>query len=229
VNKPTAVFDDQMLEQLARKQYLHADAGIQLDPVRTALVKIDMQAEFVLEEGGPFRVPAAFQRIPQMARLLGFFRERRWPVVHTAFAATHRFLDRPRMGGCMPSRAGDTGFENARAFCEARFVEELQPLENEIVILKPSYGAFYDTPLETILRRMEIETVVLAGTLTDCCVGTTARQAYERGFGAVVAEDATATCLEEMHNAELAILRRSLARVLSCSTIMAELEKGQCS
>jgi len=63
----------------------------------------------------------------------------------------------------------------------------------------------------------------LAGTLTDCCVGTTARQAYERGFGAVVASDATATSLPEMHEAELKILRRAFARVLDVEQILSEL------
>jgi nicotinamidase-related amidase len=91
------------------------------------------------------------------------------------------------------------------------------------VILKPSYGAFFDTPLETILKRLRVDSVVLAGTLTDCCVGTTARQAYERGFGAVVASDATATSVPEIHEAELQILRRAFARVLTVEQLVGEL------
>lgn len=218
-------FSDEALEQLARQQYQHGDAGFPLVPGRTALLVIDMQEEFLTDRGGPYRIPAAARSVPAVARLLGFFRTRGFPVIHTAFAATHRFLDRPRLGTQMPNRSSETGFDDSGLFQAARFVPELQPREDEVVILKPSYGAFFDTSLETILKRLEVETVVLAGTLTDCCVGTTARQAYERGFGAVVASDATATSLPKMHQAELCILRRSFARVLTVEAILSELAR----
>jgi ureidoacrylate peracid hydrolase len=65
--------------------------------------------------------------------------------------------------------------------------------------------------------------VVLTGTLTDCCVDTTARQAYERAFGTVVASDVTATVLPEIHELELQILRRAFARVLDVDQIVREL------
>lgn len=221
---PAVAFPDAALEQLARDQYCHGDAGFPLVPGRTALLLIDMQEEFVTGAGGPYRVPEAARRVPAMARLLNEFRGRGLPVLHTAFAASHRFLDRPRHGERMPNRAASTGFDDSALFREPRFVPELQPRPSEVVVHKPSYGAFFDTPLETILRRLGVDTVVLAGTLTDCCVGTTARQAYERGFGAVVASDATATTLPEFHEAELSILRRSFARVLTVEEILAELE-----
>jgi len=214
-----ATWSDARLEALARRQYARGDAGFPL--AQPALILIDMQEEFVESVGGPHRVPAAAARIPSMARLLAAFRERGLPVVHTAFAATHGFLDRPALGARMPNRAA--GFDERALFRTPRFVAPLAPRPNEVVIHKPSYGAFYDTPLETILRRLRVETVVLAGTLTDCCVGTTARQAYERGFGAVVAADATATSLDESHDAELRILRRAFARVLDVDHILGEL------
>ncbi len=215
-------FSDALLEETAREQYLRGDADFPLDARRTALLLIDMQEEFVTERGGPYRVPEAARRVPAMARLLAAFRAGGLPVIHTAFAATHGFLDRPRLGAAMPNRA-PKGFDDSALFREARFVPELRPLDGEIVVLKPSYGAFFDTPLETILKRFGVESVVLAGTLTDCCVGTTARQAYERGFGAVVASDATAAALPEMHEAELSILRRAFARVLPVARILDEL------
>ena len=218
-------FPDAELERMARKQYLRGDAGFALVPARTALVVIDMQEEFVTPTGGPYRVPEAARRVPQVARLLDAFRRRGLTVVHTAFAETHGFRDRPRFGTGMPNRARDTGFDDSTLFRSARFVAGLEPARDEVVILKPSYGAFYDTPLETILKRAGVDTIVLAGTLTDCCVGTTARQAYERGFGAVVAADATATLLPEMQEAELCILRRSFARVLAVDDIIGELDR----
>jgi nicotinamidase-related amidase len=54
---------------------------------------------------------------------------------------------------------------------------EVAPQPGEVVIRKPSYGAFYDTPLDTILRGLDRDTVVVTGTLTKFCCGMTARQA----------------------------------------------------
>lgn len=218
-----AGFSDAALERLARQQYQRGQTRIPLSPGLTTLLMIDMQDEFVSALGGPFRVPEAARRVPAMARLLGAFREHGLPVLHTAFAATHHHLDRPRFSERMANRAPGTGFDATGLFSAPRFVPALAPLPSEVVVLKPSYGAFFDTPLETILRRLGVETLVLAGTLTDCCLGTTARQAYERGFGAVVASDATATSLPEYHEAELAILRRAFARVLTVNEILGEL------
>ncbi len=213
-------WDDARLEALARAQYTCGDADLPLDPRRTALLLIDMQEEFVTFKGGPYRVPEAGRRIPAMAALLQAFRARSLPVLHTAFAASHAFLDRPRWGSLMPNRALGSGFDDSALFQDPRFVPELEPRLVEGVIHKPSYGAFYDTPLQTILKRLGVDTLVLAGTLTDCCVGTTARQAYERGLAAYVVSDATATSLPEMHAAELRILRRSFARVVSTHQVI---------
>jgi nicotinamidase-related amidase len=181
---------------------------------------IDMQEEFLTERAGPYRVPEAARRVPAMARLLRGCREAGLPVIHTAFAATHHHRDRPRLGRLMPNRARQTGFDDSGLFRVARFAPELQPLPDETLILKPSYGAFYDTPLETILKGLGCDTVLLAGTLTDCCVGTTARQAYERGLGAVVASDACAAVVPEAHEAELRLLRRAFARVLTVDAVL---------
>ena len=83
----------------------------------------------------------------------------------------------------------------------------LAPVEEELVIYKPSYGAFYDTPLETILKRLHKDTVIICGALTNFCCGTTARQAYERGFKVVFGSDITATDDPAMQEPELQVLR----------------------
>jgi nicotinamidase-related amidase len=62
--------------------------------------------------------------------------------------------------------------------------------------------------------------VIISGTLTNLCCGTTARQAYERGFGVVVGSDATATNDPAVHEHELMTLRYGFARVLTTEEII---------
>jgi nicotinamidase-related amidase len=108
-------------------------------------------------------------------------------------------------------------------FREGRIVEEVAPAEDELVILKPSYGAFWDTALERILQNLGRDTVLLCGTLTNYCVGATARQAYERGLYAVVVGDCCASDDPELHEAELRVLRKGFARVVESAALLDEL------
>ena len=105
-------------------------------------------------------------------------------------------------------------------YVEGRVWHELAPREDEIVIRKSSYGAFYDTPLETILKNMGKDTVIICGTLTNFCCGATARQAYERSFKVVFGSDITSTDDPEMQEPELKVMRKGFAKVLTLEEII---------
>jgi nicotinamidase-related amidase len=72
-------------------------------------------------------------------------------------------------------------------------VAAIQPQPRERFVIKPRYSAFDVTPLELILRELEIERILLAGTATEMCVAQTAIQARELGFKVTVLAHACAT------------------------------------
>lgn len=207
---------------LAREAYTRGDAGFELRPDRCALLVIDMQDEFVRPGWTPFWVPAATAQIPRIRALIDVCRAASIPVIYTIFSATHRYLDRPRTGPLMPNRyphmPGDPAWSE-----NVGVVAELAPAPDDVVIHKPSYGAFYDTPLETILKNLGRDTILICGTLTNYCCGTTARQGYERGFQVVVGSDVCATDDPALQEPELMVLRKGFARVLTSEQITAEL------
>jgi nicotinamidase-related amidase len=214
-------FSEQEVLELARQAY-EGDAFFPLDPERAALLVIDMQDEFVRPHWTPFWVPDATRLVPGIRRLVDICRRLEMPVIYTAFAATHRQADRPRSGASMPNRYGEIAADPSW-FRDGVIWHELTPADDEIVLHKPSYGAFYDTPLQTILTNLGRDTIVICGTLTNFCCGTTARQGYERGFNVVVVGDLTATDDRELHEAELKTLRKGFARVLSLEALLTEL------
>lgn len=214
----TPRYSQDFVLELAQQAYQHGQASFDLDFRRAALLVIDMQAEFVEPEAGPAWVPAATAIIPTVAAVLQAARQAQRPVIHTAFGPTHFNLDRPASGRCMPNRS--PAYPSPEMPAEPCFAAALRPLAHEVVLLKPSYGAFYDTPLDTMLRNLGIESVVITGTLTNLCCGTTARQAYERGYQVVFASDATATNSPALHEAELQTLRYGFARVCSAAEII---------
>ena len=124
----------------------------------------------------------------------------------------------------MPGRYSELDIDFSQFYVEGRVWHELTPMEGEIVIKKSSYGAFYDTPLETILKNMGKDTVIISGTLANFCCGATARQAYERSFKVIFGSDVTSTDDPEMQEPELKVLRKGFAKVLSSDEIIEALE-----
>ncbi|NNJ61839.1 MAG: cysteine hydrolase [Dactylosporangium sp.] len=213
-------FTEQSVRAAAERAYREGRADLPLAAGRAALLVIDMQQEFVRPGWSPYWVPEATRIVPVVADLIEGCRAAGVPVIYTVFAETHHRLDRPRGLDWMPNHAPEWVPPPEAAEVWA----PLAPRPDEVVIRKPSYGAFYDTPLDTILRRLERDIVILAGTLTNFCVGTTARQGYERGYFVVVAEDATATDMPAMHDAELATLKKGFALVSPARRIVERLD-----
>ncbi len=218
-------FTEKEVFALAKTAYDDGDAGFDIDPAKCALLVIDMQDEFVKPGWTPYWVPQATEIVPRVKKLLDHCRLKDIPIVFTSFARTHHDLDRPKTGAAMPNRyrLAVRDEKEASWFEEGRIWHELSVQQNDIVIHKPSYGAFYDTPLETILKNLEKDTVIICGTLTNFCCGMTARQGYERGFKVVFGSDVTATDDPSMQEHELKVLRKGFARVLQLSEMIREL------
>ncbi len=185
----------------------------QLDPKKTALIVIDMQRDFV-EPGGfgetlgndVTRLQAI---IPATAALIAGFRKAGLTIVHT------RECHRPDLADCPPAkkdrgnpklRIGDPG-PMGRILISgepgADIVPELYPVEGEIVLDKPGKGAFYATPLGDMLKERGITQLVFAGVTTEVCVQTTMREANDRGYECLLAEDATESYFPEFKKAAI--------------------------
>lgn len=217
-------FTEQEVLKIARRAYEEGNAGFEVVPEKCALLVIDMQDEFVKPHWTPFWVPEATRQVTLIKRLVEVCRNKDIPVIFTAYAGTHNTLDRYKYGRLMPNRYPELGFDDPSCFGDGIIFHKLAPLDSEIVIYKPSYGAFYDTPLETILKNLGKDTVIICGTLTNYCCGMTARQAYERGYKVVFGSDITSTDDPSMQEAELKVLRKGFARVLAVDDIIGGLK-----
>jgi nicotinamidase-related amidase len=82
-------------------------------------------------------------------------------------------------------------------------VRAVAPQEADRFVVKPRYSAFDHTPLELILRELEIERILLAGTATEMCVIQSAIDAKEEGFKVSILADACATTDERLERLAL--------------------------
>ena len=99
---------------------------------------------------------------------------------------------------------------------DSQIIDDIAPVNDEIVVTKTTDSALTGTKLRLILNNLGIKTVVCAGIFTDQCVASTVRSLSDESFNVVVLEDACAAGTMELHNAELTIINNIYAKV--CST-----------
>jgi nicotinamidase-related amidase len=152
---------------------------VRVDPAKTALIVVDMQNDFV-KEGGNLVVPDAEGTVPVIQDLLRLARDSGMKVVFTQ--DTHTEGDPEWDIWPEHVEEGSWGW---------RIVDELTPRENEFVVRKVRYDAFYGTHLDHFLRLWGIDTLVLCGTVANICVHYTAASAALRWYRVIVPKDAT--------------------------------------
>jgi ureidoacrylate peracid hydrolase len=203
-----------------------------LDPEKTALVIIDMQAAF-LEEGSVIEVPAARGIVDGVNRAAHGFRELGAPVIwirsmHPSGAADWRhFFDhfvRPERREAAAAALSDDA-------PPTRFYREMDVQARDYIVIKNRYSCFIPgaSSLERLLRSLGRDTIVLAGTKTDICVESTARDGMMLDFRVVVLSDGTATLSDEEHQAALNVLIQEFADVLTVGEVLAELTQSSSS
>ena len=205
----------------------------QLDPGHTALVVIDMQRDFI--EPGGFgaslgnNVALLEAIIPTTARLISLFRAQGWPIVHT------REAHQPDLSDCPPAkisrgkhglRIGDEGAMGRILIAGEpgnQIVDDLAPIDGEIVIDKPGKGMFYATGIHERLEAMGITHLVFAGVTTEVCVQTSMREANDRGYECLLIEDATESYFPQFKAAAIDMIVAQGA-IVGWATPLASLE-----
>ena len=174
---------------------------------RTALIVIDMQRDFLLpggfgeslgnDVGQLVKVVAPLSDLISAARASGVM------VIHTREGHLADLSDCPpaKLNRGAPSkRIGDPG-RYGRILIRGEYghdiVDELAPVDGEVVIDKPGKGAFYATPLSEVLNRAGITQLLITGVTTEVCVHTTTREANDRGYECLVVSDCVGSYFPE--------------------------------
>ena len=197
-----------------------------LRPNRTALVVIDMQNAFVAP-GGVIEVPPAREIIPTINQTARECRELGVPVIwirshHPKGGSDWRhFFDhfvRPERREAAAAALSDDA-------PSSRFHPDMDIRDEDYIVFKNRYSCLIpgSSSLERLLRSLGCDTLLLAGTKTNICVESTARDAMMLDFRVVVLSDATAALTDEEHQASLNVLIQEFADILVTGEVLDEL------
>ncbi len=187
---------------------------LSLNPKSTALVLIDLQKGVM---GMPV-APHSAAEVVENSVSLGTALSQAGGVVapvHVAFSPDG--ADRLRQEVDRPNPSAPLAAD------WSELVPEIAALPAAFVIVKRQWGAFHGTELDLQLRRRGIDTIILTGVATNIGVEQTAREAWQYGYGVVVAEDAVSSLGEAMHKFAIETILPRIARIRSTAEIVAAL------
>jgi ureidoacrylate peracid hydrolase len=183
-----------------------------------ALIIIDMQNAFFIgsfvKRG--FELLNKEQIIENTKNILAYARERKWLIVFTKMQFASDYSD----AGLLVKKFPEIIQLHAYQGKDAEIINELKPKLNEIVIAKKQYDSFYNTKLEHVLQEKKIDKIVIAGVLTNVCVESTVRSAFEKGFEIEVISDATTTYDKELKNASLKTIEKHFGSIITIDKLL---------
>jgi nicotinamidase-related amidase len=183
---------------------------VDVDPAKTALVLIEYQNDFTTDGGALHdAVKGVMDDSNMLANTQALVDEARKAgatVIHApiTFAPGYGELGNPdKVYGILKGVIDSTAF--VKGTWGAAICDEMAPQGDDIVVEgKRGLDTFATTNLDFILRSREIETVMLGGFLTNCCVESTMRSAYEKGYDVITLTDCTAATSAEEQKAATA-------------------------
>jgi ureidoacrylate peracid hydrolase len=192
------------------------EAGVEL--TSTALLVVDMQNDLCHPDGfygGRGRpVERLYAVHGAIAVLLEEARRDGLPIVYTKEIFNERLPDLISRHALKPDVIGDVRGLRPGSW-GAAIIDELAPRDEDFIIEKPDYSAFYETQLTTLLKRLQIRTLIITGILTHACLLHTVFDAFVRDFDVIVVSDTVASYEEELSAAALSIIDALLGPVIS--------------
>jgi len=193
---------------------------MKLRPGKACLLVIDMQNEFLREDGAVF-FHYATEILPNLKRLLAAARRAGVPVIFTGHAHEDPEVDGGMTAEFWPEiKRRESLIKGTRG---VQVYPGIKPRRGEKMIWKHRYSAFYNTDLEIVLRGMGVTDLIITGVLTNVCCESTARDAFFRDFRVFFAADATASTEPEFHIASLKNLAYAFAYVVTTNDLLAQI------
>lgn len=206
---------------------------LQIDPKRTAVVTIDMHRGHLdpVQATMPVAVSES-ERVRHHAKdLLTFARAHHIPIIHVILV--HRLVEansNPRIKAVnmVLSKAAPTTdaqkrgvIHNLEGSIQTQLMPEVGPEKGDYIIdNKKNFSSFHGTDLESLLRVLKIDTVVLMGINTNTCVQCAAFEATNLAFKTVVVSDCVASMYgQDLHLLGLQNIARCIGWVLTVEEV----------
>jgi nicotinamidase-related amidase len=158
----------------------------------------------------------AWDAVANSRRLLDACRAAGVPVIHTAPYGVQPGSPRRPAGGGLADKVGDDQWAR-------EFIDEVAPRDDEVVLRKLGASSFAGTPLDAVLRRNRVDTLLLTGNTTSGCVRATAIDASYLQFRTFVVEGCVYDRTEAAHAMSLFDMHYKYGEVVALDRVLAHI------
>lgn len=160
----------------------------------TAIVILDMTYDFV---HGKLKTPRALEVIEPLKKLIAYAHKNALPVIYVSDA--HLDVDRELEIWGPHSMKGTKG---------AEIIRELPVVKGDYILEKRTYSGFFETGLDSLLRDLKVDSIIVTGLHANMCCRHTSADAYALGYKILVPQETTNAFSEEEYRDGLAYLKR---------------------
>ena len=193
-----------------------------VDPGRCLLMVVDVQNDFCHIEGSMARarqdLSMVDEMMPNLIELLEQARRVGAPVIFTQ-AVHSRWSD----SQAWATRLHGVNLEVPKHCREGSWgvdLFEVTPWEDERVLVKRRFSAFYGTDLDVMLRALGIKTLLMTAVAPNVCVETTARDGFMRDYYVVLASDSCAAYVRAEHQATITNISKYFGQVATSEQVI---------
>ena len=233
------------MEEKINALYKFAQSSLgDIIPKKTALIVVDMQKYQVEKDYTAYKsldniIPGFLEYFvkeveekvtPNLRNLIDFCHEVGITVIYTKYSSfmpdgsdlskNIKFLNE-----IAKSRLGEVAFPNI-SHPSSDIIDELKPEVRDFVLQKNTSGTFISTRLDSFLRNMGKETVLVSGVVTNFCVHSTAREASDYRFQVVIVDDCCAAWSPDIHQATLKSFGLIYGSILTYEKLMKKISRG---
>ncbi len=179
---------------------------------KPALLVVDVSENFVVASS-PFAAgDMAWEVVRAIKRLVDQARAVQIPIFYTLGTAPTTPAQRGRRKGLSPSAADN------------KIVNEIKPVDGELVIVKPKPSAFFGTPLPGYLTYYGIDTIIVTGLVTSGCIRATVLDGYSYNLRVIVPEECVGDRCAVSHKVNLFDMHMKYADVVPLAQVLNNLE-----
>jgi gluconolactonase len=198
------------------------EEALTLDPARCALIIQDMQND-VMMDGGAWAETGTPEHakeqnvVENVKRLAETCRSKGIPVLHVWYIVEEGAPGLKLNAGLFQGVKETGGL--VRGSWGAAPAEGLEPEEGDLVVEKMRMNAWEGTRLESLLKGLGRDTVIVTGAWTNMSVEHTARTGADKGYYMIVPEDGCSTMNADWHNASINFALQNVSTVTTCGAV----------
>lgn len=191
-----------------------------VDFKRSVLLIVDMEYGF-LDSKSPLFVNLGFEIVANIKKILNIYREKKLPIIFVKREHRKSGIDIDKTRVEIFKKSKGLILENDKS---SEIIDDLKPLKDEIIVIKRRWSSFFGTELDILLRRLNINNLIVTGIQTPNCIRATVYDALSLDYNVILISDGTESKSMKIRENNLLDMKNIGVKILKTEEFIKELK-----